>query len=59
MSEDRFMEDLIEHDVCYEKAIEEIERLWDSIPGSEDGKRFIQLVDQVVEYEKLRWPIET
>lgn len=40
----------------YETALSDINRLWDSLPGTADGDRLDTLVDLVVAYECIRYP---
>ncbi len=42
----------------YEEALKEIERLWDSEPGTPEGDRFEILVTQVEAYEDEHYPID-
>lgn len=38
-------------------ALEEIDRLWNALPGTEAGNRLDVLVTLVEQYETKRWPI--
>ncbi len=42
----------------YEEALKEIERLWDSEPGTPEGDRFEVLVTLVEAYEEEHYPID-
>lgn len=43
----------------YDAAVAEIERLWDSEPGTDDGDKLDILAALVEKYEAGRWPIDT
>jgi HTH-type transcriptional regulator/antitoxin HigA len=48
----------IRTDRDYEEALKEIERLWDSQPGTPEGDRFEILVTLVEAYEDEHYPID-
>jgi hypothetical protein len=48
----------IRSDADYEEALKEIERLWESEPGTPEGDRFEILVTLVEAYEDERYPID-
>jgi HTH-type transcriptional regulator / antitoxin HigA len=43
----------------YEAAVAEIERLWDTEPGTDDGDKLDILATLVERYENEHWPIDT
>jgi antitoxin component HigA of HigAB toxin-antitoxin module len=47
----------IGNEADYEAALEEIERLWGSEPGTPDGDRFEVLFTRVEAYEDQHYPI--
>lgn len=47
----------IRTDADHEAALREIDRLWGSAPGTDDGDRLDVLVTLVEHYEETRWPI--
>jgi HTH-type transcriptional regulator/antitoxin HigA len=48
----------IRTDEDHKQALGEIERLWDSPPGTDDGDKLDILLALVEKYEDARWPIE-
>ena len=49
----------IRNQADYEAAVGEIERLWDAVPGTDDGDKLDILATLVEKYENERWPIDT
>lgn len=49
--------DAIRCEADYDMALAEIERLWDSKPGTPDGDRFEILVTLVEDYEDKHYPM--
>ena len=47
----------IRTDSDYEAALQEIERLWDVVPGSSEGDKLDVLVTLVEAYEEKQYPI--
>ena len=47
----------IRTDADHEAALREIDRLWGSAPGTDDGDRLDVLATLVEHYEETRWPI--
>lgn len=47
----------IRTDADHEAALREIDRLWGSAPGTDDGDRLDVLATLVERYEETRWPI--
>lgn len=47
----------IRTDADHDAALREIDRLWGSAPGTDDGDRLDVLATLVEHYEETRWPI--
>jgi HTH-type transcriptional regulator/antitoxin HigA len=48
----------IRNQADYDVAVAEIERLWDSHPGTDDGDKLDILATLVEKYENEHWPID-
>jgi HTH-type transcriptional regulator/antitoxin HigA len=48
----------IKTDACHEAALKQIERLWDSEEGTEDGDRLEILTTLVEAYEEANFPMD-
>jgi HTH-type transcriptional regulator/antitoxin HigA len=41
----------------HQAALKEVEALWDAAPGTPEGKRLDQLVDLIVAFEEVHYPM--
>lgn len=48
---------MITSEIVYENYLKEIEKIFDSKPGTPEGNRLVYLVSEVEEYEQIVYPI--
>lgn len=49
--------DALSSEVEYERALKEIDRLWNARPGTPEGILFDSLIERVERYEEEHYPV--